>query len=179
MILMMIKVFKSYKIQEKGVLCPFFATITVSNGNYKIIRRRKTALLTPINRCQNLRFFEGGKFYNYFFSLFIFLLVTGCSVKQKEESLTKRDVAKSSQKSHFIRIPITKLSSIQVPCVDIEIENKQFSVEIDLGMQGDLAIAENVFDIVTEKELLYEKQMYGFRGKQYIPKELQKLGAGA
>jgi len=64
-------------------------------------------------------------------------------------------------------VPITKLSSIDSPCVDVAIEDKIYSMEIDLGFRGDLTATKDSTDLIMAKNFIRCKPMYGFRGKEY------------
>ncbi len=106
--------------------------------------------------------------------IFLFLLAAGCSVKQYQEVPAQKAVLASRPKPYFIPVAIVKLSSIQSPCVEIEIEDRQFIMELDLGFQGDLIITKDSFNLIASKDFIREKQMYGFRGKQY-PTNLYRI----
>lgn len=69
--------------------------------------------------------------------------------------------------------PITKRSSIQAPCLDICIEDKTFSVELDLGYRGNLTCTKQYVDAIASKNFLRKKPMYGIRGKEYSTKLYQ------
>src|SRR4051812_33536647 len=99
------------------------------------------------------------------FGAFILFLVGGCSIAQKQESppIEKR----TEEASFFVPIPIAKFSSIQSPCVNVDIEGKIFSMELDLGYRGDLVSTKEWIDPVLSKIFVCEKQMYGIRGKSY------------
>ena len=88
----------------------------------------------------------------------IALLMGSCSVTQKQTAALKKN-------TYFIQAPITKLSSIQSPCIDVEIDSKRFSMELDLGFRGDLSISE--VDHLTKKSFIFERLVHGIRGKQY------------
>lgn len=100
----------------------------------------------------------------------VVLLVSSCSITQKQTTTPPRDTAVSKRNSYFIEAPITKLSSIDCPCIDVEIDSKQLSMELDLGFRGDLSIEEDHIDLVSEKSFISERIIHGIRGKQYSVK---------
>lgn len=103
--------------------------------------------------------------------ILIALLISNCSVTQKQV-ITSQDTnnAISKNNAYFIPASITKLSSIQCPCMDVEIDSRQFSMELDLGFRGDLSIVEDHIDLVADKSFIFEKLMHGIRGKEYPTK---------
>lgn len=111
------------------------------------------------------------RFKKFFLSL---LLVYGCSVKQNQEIVSIENLAATNRPIYFISVPLTKFSSIQSPCVEIEIEDKKLSMEIDLGFQGDLTVTKESLDLILLKSFIGEKLMYGVRGKQY-PTNLYRI----
>ena len=92
-------------------------------------------------------------------------------------------IEKKNETSYFIPIPLTKFSSTQAPCFDVAIDDQTFSMLLDLGFQGDLAIENNLIDQIPSKTFLYTKTMHGIQGKEYatdlyrVPKI--KMGAMA
>jgi hypothetical protein len=43
-----------------------------------------------------------------------------------------------------------------------------FSMELDLGFQGNLSIKQNFIDQISSKTFIRAKNMYGIKGKQYL-----------
>jgi hypothetical protein len=105
--------------------------------------------------------------------LFI-VFIGGCAIREKQDILSESKVLPSPKKSYFIEAPITKLSSIQCPCVNVEIDSKQFSMELDLGFRGNLTIKKDHLDFLENKTFLFEKLVYGVRGNQY-PVEVYRV----
>ncbi len=101
------------------------------------------------------------------FSILFFLLVCSCTVSQKQEIAQVEEGVSPEKPTYFVRVPITKYSSIQSPCVDIGIEDRVFSVELDLGYRGDLTVTKQSADLISSKNFIREKPMYGIRGKEY------------
>ena len=98
------------------------------------------------------------------------LLISSCSITQKQAVPSPSSTIISKKNAYFIEASITKLSSIQCPCIDVEIDSRQFSMELDLGFRGDLSIEEDHIDLIVEKSFVLEKIMHGVRGKQYPTK---------
>jgi hypothetical protein len=104
--------------------------------------------------------------------LLIFLFTTSCNISNNQE-ITQFEESPRNQKPYFVAAPITKWSTIQAPCLDIRIENKTFSVELDLGFRGDLTFTKQWVETLSSKTFLREKPMYGIRGKEYATKLYQ------
>ncbi len=91
------------------------------------------------------------------------------------------DPVAQTKKTFFVPVPFTKFSSIQSPCVDVNIDGKVFSMELDLGYRGDITFTKESTDLILSKDFICEKPMYGIRGKEYstnlyrVPKA--KIGA--
>ncbi len=72
------------------------------------------------------------------------------------------------ENANFISfIPIEKCSEIEIPCVNLKIEDKIFSVEIDLGFRGCLALFPQILEQISDKTLVGNTERYGFRGIQH------------
>ena len=102
--------------------------------------------------------------------MFSLVWVAGCTVKENQQNSIDNEPVVSRQKPYFISVAIDKFSSIQSPCVDVEIEGNKFSMELDLGLDGYLTISHAESDEIRNKNFIREKQMYGFRGTQYLNK---------
>lgn len=100
------------------------------------------------------------------------VLASGCNISHKQE-VTKLEELPTHQKPYYIKAPIAKWSSIQSPCIDVAIENKTFSMELDLGFRGNLTFTKPYVDTISSKTFLKEKLMYGIRGKEYVTKLYQ------
>ncbi len=113
------------------------------------------------------------------FAIAVLLCTGSCSVVQKQETVLTEQPAKKP--TFFVTIPITKFSPIQSPCVNVEIEGKILSVELDLGFRGDITVMQESLELISSKMFIGEKPMYGIRGKEYIKKlyRLPKIKMGA
>ena len=100
--------------------------------------------------------------------MFFIILIVFCSCFRKHESDSAIKISQLNKPVYFVSVPFTKLSPIRSPCLDVEIEGKVFSMELDLGLQGDLAIEKELINQISEKTLLRTKPMYGIRGKEYL-----------
>lgn len=97
------------------------------------------------------------------FLVSIFLLTCSCTVQQKKPSPTKIE-----KPTYFVTVPIDKFSEIRTPCVTINIDDRAFSMELDLGYRGDLKLAKEFIDSIGSKESIRQKIMYNFRGRELI-----------
>jgi hypothetical protein len=68
---------------------------------------------------------------------------------------------------YFIPIPFTKFSSIQAPCLDVELDGQTFSMELDLGFQGDLTLDCDLLEKIHSKTFISTRAMIGIQGKRY------------
>jgi predicted aspartyl protease len=116
--------------------------------------------------------------------ILLLFFLSGCLPSRKHETPPMEkteEIAQVKKPTFFISVPITKFSAIQCPCVEVEIEDTTFTMALDLGFQGNLAIAQDLIDQISLKTFIRTKPMYGIRGKQYptnlysIPKI--KIGA--
>ena len=99
--------------------------------------------------------------------LFVFLIVLcSCSLSHKHETDSATKISQNKP-VYFVSVPFTKLSPIRSPCLDVEIEGKTFSTELDLGLRGDIAIEKEFIDQISLKTLIGTTPMYGIRGKEY------------
>ncbi len=73
----------------------------------------------------------------------------------------------SPETTYFVPIPFTKFSSIQAPCLDIQLDGRTYSVELDLGFQGDVTLDRELLDHVPVKTFLRSAFIHGIQGKQY------------
>lgn len=69
--------------------------------------------------------------------------------------------------TYFIEVPIVKYSSIQSPCVLVDIEDEPVSFEIDLGYRGIASVYSQILDRITDKSFLKRHTYFGAKGNQY------------
>ena len=69
--------------------------------------------------------------------------------------------------SYFIPLPFSKFSAIQAPCLDVQLEGETFSLELDLGFQGELTIDPEPLNNLLAKTFLHSDVTDGIRGKKY------------
>lgn len=83
--------------------------------------------------------------------------------------------------TYFVSIPITEMTSAQIPCINVQIEDKTLPVTLDLGLRGHITMASEAVNHIASKTFLNEKSMYGVRGKKYNKKRYRipelKIGA--
>src|SRR3989344_6628665 len=107
-------------------------------------------------------------------ALFLLFLVWGCATRQLPDAPLQE--AQAEKKTYFVRIPITKFSSIQSPCIDVKIGSAVLSMELDLGYRGEVTVVKPSIDLIKPKTFLQESLMYGIQGKEssvnlyHIPK---------
>lgn len=85
----------------------------------------------------------------------------------KRPNSKKNETYQATCKPYFVPVSISKFSSIQAPCLDVQIGNETFSMELDLGMRGALSISTAYIDRVISKQFVEDQPRYGFRGKEY------------
>lgn len=73
----------------------------------------------------------------------------------------------TQKKQFFALAPIIKFASLGAPCLEIQIEDKAFIMELDLGFRGHLAMSSKFVNEISSKSFLGTKPMYGFRGHAY------------
>ena len=103
-------------------------------------------------------------------AILLLFFAFGCSALREQNVTSKEQSVKSEKEVFFVSVPIAKFSSFECPCVNIEIEGKEFLAKLDLGFQGDLAIAKEPLTRISAKTFVKEKSMYGVRGKEYKKK---------
>ncbi len=98
------------------------------------------------------------------------ILTFGCCLSPHSKNRNEQTIHPSPNNgnSYFISVPITKLSSIQSPCVDVNIGDKLFSMELDLGFRGDLSLQSRFINQISPKTFIKTKPMYGIRGKKHL-----------
>lgn len=107
-------------------------------------------------------------------SFFILILLFSCTVSQKTDTEVTAQSVKRVKPSYFIPVPISNLSSIQVPCIEVDVEGTTLSMELDLGFRGYLTVPKEYIHVIPSKFFLQEKPMYGVRGKEY-PTNLYRI----
>ncbi|MBI5273048.1 MAG: hypothetical protein HY861_03595 [Chlamydiia bacterium] len=113
---------------------------------------------------------KGKKMLHWRFLISVCLLVfstVSCYFLPKQKVLPTTQTSQSDKSVFYVPVPLTKLSSIQSPCLDVDIEGKVISMELDLGFRGDLTLTGHYIDQVSSKTFLLTKNMYGIRGKEY------------
>lgn len=111
---------------------------------------------------------------------FLVFLMASCSFVNQTNS-EKKQLAGRKPDPFYIPISIPYFSSSQIPCLDVLIDDKIFFMKLDLGLKGDLSIANEYLDQIPEKVFTHKEVRYGFRGKKYpiniyrVPKV--KIGA--
>lgn len=101
-----------------------------------------------------------------------YIALTGCLVAFLISSCCKRDNSQKHRPSatrktgFFTTVPLA-FSSNGSPYLDVQIDNKIFSMKLDLGLRGDLSIAHTFIDQIPSKQFMHKKPMYGFKGKEY------------
>lgn len=75
---------------------------------------------------------------------------------------------------YFLPVPITKFSSIQAPCLIVEIGDKTFTADLDLGFKGCALIQTNALNEIEGRSQISSTVKYSFKGKAY-PKNIYKI----
>jgi len=86
-------------------------------------------------------------------------LGNACSLKSKKDSIAQTQV-------YYVSVPITQFSSINAPCLEVQIEDHFHTMELDLGFRGDITL-ENKYLEKISPTYIQSKTMYGIRGKAY------------
>jgi len=83
------------------------------------------------------------------------------------------------QGSYFQPIKITKFIS-HIPCVDIRIEEKITTAEVDLGFDGNMSLPGAFIENLIDKSFVQHFSYFGMRGKKYESAvyELSKIKIG-
>jgi len=116
-------------------------------------------------------------------SIYLLILSTySCFTVPKQTKVGQESLSIQTKDAvFFVPVPITKLSSIQSPCVDVCIDDKIYSMELDLGFRGDLTFVNSIVEEIATKTFILTKPMYGIRGKEYITHlyQIPKIRIGA
>lgn len=84
-----------------------------------------------------------------------------------EGSKYAKQQGKMEREIFYMPIAIEKYSFGQIPCVEVEIENKKTTLEVDLGFAGKVSLDEDILSTLQEKSFYLSTFSYGFRGKKY------------
>lgn len=71
---------------------------------------------------------------------------------------------------YFIKIPITKWTENQIPCLSIEIGENLISSQLDLGYMGYFSISSELLEKLNDKIYLRSVKTCGILGKEYEEK---------
>src|SRR5690554_4675259 len=114
------------------------------------------------------------------FAWIFFLTVSSCSYRASRESDLAQEMRKP-QDPFFVSVPICKFSASDCPSIEVEIEEKTFSMELDLGFRGDLAIERESLEQISHKVFSHIKPMYGIGGHESISHfyQIPKVKIGA
>lgn len=94
-----------------------------------------------------------------------FFLVLTISLFSSCGSFNDSPLPKDS--GYFIPIPFKKFSSIQAPCFDVHLDGQTYSMELDLGFQGDLTLDKELLDNIHSKTYIRTATIHGIQGKRY------------
>ncbi len=94
-----------------------------------------------------------------YISLFFAIAMSSCHPPTPSLPLEKT--------SYYIPISFSKFSAIQAPCLDVQLEGQTFSLELDLGFQGELTIDQEQLDLLSSKTFLRNAVINGIQGKMY------------
>src|SRR5208282_6860978 len=85
-----------------------------------------------------------------------------------QETLSKTTKhTKYSYGPYFVPMSISKFTQRNLPCLLVQIDGKILSMELDLGLRGDLSIESSYIDQIPSKKFINSTCMYGIRGKGY------------
>lgn len=104
----------------------------------------------------------------FWYKIGILLLWGGLFVISSCSKLCDKEYDDKKLASLFVSVPITKFSPINCPCLDIELEGVNYSVELDLGFRGYVTMNQDVVDQIISKKEVGHRVMYGMRGKEYL-----------
>ena len=82
---------------------------------------------------------------------------------------------------YFVPVTISKFTDMGIPCVNVEIEGKLFSMEIDLGSESELNLESSFIDQISSKTFVSSRAIGGFKGIKYenTVYEIPKIQIGA
>lgn len=99
---------------------------------------------------------------------FVVFLIFLYACSHKNEKNTEKV---GTKKCYYIPHKISKFSAANVPCVDVKIEDKTISMEIDLGYSGNLIILNERINLFESEILTKEKSIFNFKGHEYRIKQ--------
>lgn len=102
--------------------------------------------------------------YSFFPICFLGFLMTSYSSFVNKNENEEQQISETKQDSFYFPISIPCFSSSQAPCVDVLIDHRMFSMRLDLGMKGDLSIANELLDQIPNKVFARNEYKYGFKG---------------
>lgn len=111
-----------------------------------------------------------GKKWSFFLVWFLWISIASCfafSLSSQEAPYSTTQHTKYSYGSYFIPVPVSKFTQRNLPCLLVQVEDKIFSMELDLGLRGDLSIESSYIDQIPSKKFINTTCMYGIRGKGY------------
>jgi hypothetical protein len=77
---------------------------------------------------------------------------------------------KATHSSYFAPVPISKFTSANQPCIEIQIGNAKISSMLDLGFRGQFGLSPELLEKIEDKKFLNLKTMYGAKGNEYVEK---------
>lgn len=86
----------------------------------------------------------------------------------KENGRQTKKSTLAKQEPFYVPVSIISFSPVNSPCIAVQIEDKSFLMELDLGLRGDLAIIGDSIDQISSKTFIRSAPMYGIRGKEYL-----------
>jgi hypothetical protein len=97
-----------------------------------------------------------------FFVFFLFCLyVSFFEIKFRKTSNKQESVG------YFEVVPIEKYSVIGTPCISIQLNEKNFLADLDLGFSGGIGVSSNLLEQLNEKKIIDDSVMYGISGKEF------------
>lgn len=106
------------------------------------------------------------RFIHIIFICFLVLSISSCL---KQDNFQDAPSIPTQNTTFFVSVPLT-FSSNGSPELNAQIDNKIYSMKLDLGLRGDLSIASTFLNQIPSKLFLRSKSMYGFKGKEYQTK---------
>jgi hypothetical protein len=67
----------------------------------------------------------------------------------------------------YIPTVINQYSAANIPRINVEIEGKEYLLDLDLGFHGDSILNPSVLSEIKEKTFVHSTFLYGIRGKKY------------
>ncbi len=82
-------------------------------------------------------------------------------------------LVKNETSGFFVVIPIAKFTQSDLPCLNVEIEDKEFLALLDLGYTRYVSAAVDISNKISEKTFLRTSTNWGFRGTPWFHKIYQ------